>query len=67
MSIWKRIGLIVAAFALPLFLGSVAAQDAKGYKGDAARGKKVFDENGCERCHNIDSTVVELTEGWNEV
>lgn len=54
MNLMKRSVLILTALLLPLYLGSAVAADGKG---DAAKGKKVFEENGCERCHNVDTTV----------
>jgi cytochrome c553 len=56
MSVLKRSGLFFAIFLLTLFLGSAVAQDGwKGLKGDPAKGKEVFEQNGCFRCHDIET------------
>ena len=56
MSVLKRSGLLFAIFLLPVFLGSAAAQ--QNGKGDPAKGKQLFQDNGCFRCHTTDSPVV---------
>ena len=56
MRLWERGSLLFAIFLLPVFLGGAAAQQAgKAGNGDAVRGKKVFQENGCFLCHNTES------------
>ena len=52
MSLWKRISLVVAIVVAVLSLARLgSAQDAKG---DAKKGKEVFEAN-CGICHNADS------------
>ena len=55
MNLLKRSGLLGAIFLFPLFLGNAAAQ--QNAKGDAVKGKVVFQESGCWHCHNIDSAA----------
>ena len=53
MSLLQRSRLLLALFFLPVLLGNAAAQQKA--RGKPARGKIVFQENGCWRCHNTDS------------
>ena len=53
MNLLKRSGFLLAVFLLPIVLQSAAAQ--QNGKGDAVKGKVVFQESGCWHCHNIDS------------
>ena len=58
MCLLERSSLLFAIFLLTLFLGSAAAQSGNGVKGDLVKGKQVFQDNACWRCHNIDSDEV---------
>ena len=55
MYLLRRGGLVCAIFLLSALGGtSLAQQDQKSSSGDAAKGKIVFQENGCFLCHNAD-------------
>ncbi len=48
----------MAVCLFPIFLASAQAQDGGSKnKGDAAKGKILFHDNGCFLCHNTDSDV----------
>ena len=56
MSLWKRSGLLFAIGLTSLLLIGAGPQEKKeNGKGDAAKGKEIFQAN-CDICHNADST-----------
>jgi len=58
MSVLKQSGVVCAALLLPIFIGSLAAQDGGAVlKGDPARGKQVFQVTACWRCHDVETGV----------
>jgi cytochrome c2 len=58
MSVMKQGGFLIALLLLTPFVGvAPAQQDGKGGKGDPAKGKQVFQETACWRCHDIETGV----------
>ena len=57
MRILSRSVIVGAALLLPVFIGSLAAQDQKAHKGDPVKGKQVYHANACQRCHDIETGV----------
>jgi cytochrome c len=61
MSLWNRSGIVLAISLSSLLLIGAGPQEKKengdkpAAKGDAAKGKEVFQAN-CDICHNADST-----------
>src|ERR1700756_5300738 len=58
MKALKRVCVARAVLLLPIFIGSIAAQDnGNGHKGDPVKGKEVFRVTACWRCHDVDTGV----------
>jgi mono/diheme cytochrome c family protein len=54
----KRAGVVCAALFVPVFIGSLAAQEnANIRKGDPVKGKQVYQVTACWRCHDIETGV----------
>src|SRR5258708_7143280 len=51
MSFFRPGGFVCAMLLLPVFTGSLAAQQSSAHKGDPVKGKKVFEITACWRCH----------------
>jgi mono/diheme cytochrome c family protein len=58
MRILKRGSVVGAALLLPIFIGSLAAQEnGNRHQGDPVKGKQVFHLTACWRCHDVDTGV----------
>jgi len=58
MKVLKRGGAVCAVLVLPLFIGSLTAQENdRAQKGDPAKGKQVFQVTACWRCHDVETGV----------
>ena len=59
MRVLTRGAMIGAALLLPIFIGTLAAQDTPwtALKGDPVAGKQVFQVTACWRCHDVDTGV----------
>src|SRR5260370_29502657 len=54
----KHAGVVCAALFVPVFIGSLAAQEnANIRQGDAVKGMQVYQVTACWRCHDIETGV----------
>jgi len=58
MKAWKRHRWVCSVLFLPLIIGGLDAQrSGTPRKGDPVKGKKVYAENACQRCHDIETGI----------